>query len=99
MKKLLIVAVSTALLASSLPASAQMGMLKKAKSLTSSSDAGMGDLTSQQTGIVNRLVSGMTNMTSGQAQVARALGLKDRQTYLKAKEMHSPAVMLKIKTV
>ena len=42
MKKLLIVAVSTALLASSLPASAQMGMLKKAKSLTSSSDAGNG---------------------------------------------------------
>jgi hypothetical protein len=42
MKKLLIVAVSTALLASSLPASAQMGMLKKAKSLTSSSDAGVG---------------------------------------------------------
>ena len=48
MKKLLIVAVSTALLASSLPATAQMGMLKKAKGLTSSSDAGIGDLTSQQ---------------------------------------------------
>ena len=82
MKKLLIVAVSTALFASSFPASAQMGMLKKAKGLTSSSDAGIGDLTSQQEGIVNRLVSGMTNMTSGQAQVARALGLKDQADLL-----------------
>ena len=84
MKKLLIVAVSTALLASSLPAAAQMGMLKKAKSLTSSSDAGVGDLTSQQTGIVNRLVSGMTNMTAGQAQILRALGLKESADKLEA---------------
>lgn len=60
------------------------GNAKKAKGLTSSSDAGIGDLTSQQEGIVNRLVSGMTNMTSGQAQVARALGLKDQADLLES---------------
>jgi hypothetical protein len=61
-----------------------LGDLTKEKESTGSSDVGA--LVEQQAGIVKSLTSGLREFTAGQAQAARALGLKDEADLLDSEQ-------------